>query len=176
MLQRVFFIGSFLVQRTPVLALSYSGSTICDISPWLGSGWCGAVLVKGCAHNITHFLSPFLLYRLSSGMVSRRPGAAPLAGLEAPPEEYEAAFCRLIILTTSKKAFSTLMQFFADASTNSHPSSRARAWPSCVDTSRSVTRSLLLPTSIMGTLMGPPAAEIGEPGYDDEPPVDSLTR
>jgi hypothetical protein len=43
------------------------------------------------------------------------------------------------------------MQFFADASTNSQPNSRAKACPSCVETSRSVTLSLLFPTSIMGT-------------------------
>lgn len=61
----------------------------------------GAVTVGRVAHNMTHFLSPLLLYRLSSGMVSRRPGAAPLAGLIPPPGELAAAFCRRIILTTS---------------------------------------------------------------------------
>ena len=35
--------------------------------------------------------------------------------------------CRLSSLTTSKKALSTLTQFLAEASTNSHPSSFARA-------------------------------------------------
>lgn len=78
--------------------------------------------------------------------------------------------CRRSCLTTSKNAFSTLTQFLAEASTKSQPRSFARACPSCVDTSRSVTRSHLLPTSITGAWpnMGV-VALIGEPGYVGEP-------
>lgn len=68
------------------------------------------------------------------------------------------------------------MQFFADASTNSQPSSLAKACPSCVETSRSVTLSLLLPTSMMGTGACEFMAEIGEPGYDGDDAHDSFTR
>lgn len=68
------------------------------------------------------------------------------------------------------------MQFFADASTNSHPNSLARAWPSCVETSRSVTRSLLFPTSIIGTGAEGDVADSGEPVYDGDDAEDSLTR
>lgn len=68
------------------------------------------------------------------------------------------------------------MQFFADASTNSQPNSRARACPSWVETSLSVTRSLLLPTSIIGTGAVGAEAVIGDPGYVGDEVVDSLTR
>lgn len=68
------------------------------------------------------------------------------------------------------------MQFLAEASTNSHPNSRASACPSCVETSRSVTLSLLFPTSIMGTGADGAADDNGDPGYDGEDADDSLTR
>jgi len=73
------------------------------------------------------------------------------------------------------------MQFLADASTKSHPSSLASALPSWVETSRSVTRSHLLPTNMTGA--GPydpdPSEDAlsGEPGYEGEPDCeDSFTR
>lgn len=70
------------------------------------------------------------------------------------------------------------MQFFAEASTNSQPSCFARALPSCVETSLSVTRSHLLPTSMTGA--GPKEEfidwESGDPGYVGDPaPADSFT-
>ena len=43
-----------------------------------------------------------------------------------------------------------IIHCFAEASTKSQPISLASAPPSCVETSRSVTLSLLLPTSITG--------------------------
>lgn len=42
-----------------------------------------AIVKNKVAHNITHFLS-FLFRPEPSAMVSRRPGAAPLADLEGP--------------------------------------------------------------------------------------------
>jgi hypothetical protein len=67
------------------------------------------------------------------------------------------------------------MQFFADASTNSQPNSLAKAWPSCVDTSLSVTRSLLFPTSMMGTELAGTTGGADEPAYVDVA-HDSFTR
>lgn len=58
------------------------------------------------------------------------------------------------------------MQFLAEASTKSQPISLANALPSCVDTSRSVTRSLLLPTSMTGACPPPGAGDTGEERYD----------
>ena len=63
----------------------------------------------------------------------------------------------------------------------SHPSSRARALPSCVETSLSATRSHLLPTSITGAGPNDPEpvgnALDGDPGYVDDPGSnDFLTR
>ena len=74
------------------------------------------------------------------------------------------------------------MQLLADASTKSHPMSFAKALPSWVETSRSVARSHLLPTSMTGAWppkMGEadvgefmkPAVAVGEVAFED-----SLTR
>jgi len=120
------------------------------------------------AYSITQllFFCPFVCFRVLSplplppGPIPKSPGSPVpvfLLGPFAPP----IFLCFLRSLTTSKKARSTLTQFFALASTNSHPSSRASEWPSCVLTSRSVTLSLLFPTSMMGTF---PAAG-GAPPY-----------
>lgn len=72
------------------------------------------------------------------------------------------------------------MQFLADASTKSQFSCFASALPSWTETSLSVTRSHLLPTSMTGA--GPNAwldmdDDNGDPGNVGEPAAaDSLTR
>jgi len=103
---------------------------------------------KTSTYNITHLLllcPPFCLPTVF-------PDPNPSTGSPVPVFLRGPIFlCLLSSRTTSKNARSTLTQFLALASTNSHPSSLANEWPSCVLTSLSVTRSLLFPTSMIGT-------------------------
>lgn len=92
------------------------------------------------AHRITHF--GFSLPRLLPPVIPaprvRRSPAPLVRSFSCRPVRTRASFlseglrplpcrCRRSCLTTSKKAFSTLTQFLADASTKSQPSSFARA-------------------------------------------------
>jgi hypothetical protein len=68
------------------------------------------------------------------------------------------------------------MQSLADASTNPHPSSLASARPSYIETSRSVTLSLLFPTSITKASPTGAAADSGELRNEDKDADDFLTH
>lgn len=139
-------------------------------------------LQERLAHSKAH--ARYRMTHLSLALRSRLLLPSERALEEPDPERAVpfAAFARSLRnwRTVSKKAFSTLVLSLADVSMKSQPISLASAEPSCVETSRSVLRSILLATSMTGagpagTAEAAMGTEVpGKLGGDEA--ADSLTR